>query len=88
MRCSGPINAGSNDGTIRLWHADANKRKLIAATTIQVVGFITAIIFEPTGERLIAAVAQEHRLGRWSREQKARNGFVLVPILPKKSLAA
>lgn len=78
-----PIHfSGSNDGTIRLWKCDPNKRKITAITTVPIVGFITAIIFEPAGQHFVAAVAQEHRLGRWSREQKARNGFVLVPLLP------
>jgi len=74
--------SGSSDGTIRLWKCDIVKRRLEVITTIPVIGFITAIAFEPTGERMVAAVAQEHRLGRWSKVQKARNGFVLVPILP------
>ena len=44
------------------------------------VGFVTAIVFDPTGRSMIAAVAQEHRLGRWAREKKARNGFISVPL--------
>ena len=37
------------------------------------------------GDHIIAAVGQEHRLGRWWRIKEARNSIVVIPLNHKKS---
>jgi len=49
--------------------------------TIAIVGVVTELSFDADGAALVATVSQEHRLGRWIRESKARNGFVRVQLV-------
>jgi len=37
------------------------------------------------GDHIVAAVGQEHRLGRWWRIKEARNSIVIIPLNPRKS---
>lgn len=43
-------------------------------------GFINALAFTSDGKRLIAGVGQEHRLGRWWRDPKAKNGILVIQL--------
>jgi ribosomal RNA-processing protein 9 len=36
------------------------------------------------GGHIVAAVGQEHRLGRWWRNAEARNSIVVVELHPRK----
>jgi hypothetical protein len=44
------------------------------------VGFVNGLAISNTGRFLMAAVGQEHRLGRWSRNSAARNAIQLIPL--------
>ena len=39
----------------------------------------------PDGAHIVAAVGQEHRLGRWWRMKEARNSIAIIPLNPRKS---
>ena len=43
-------------------------------------GFVNGLAIAPSGRYVAAAVAQEHRLGRWFRDASARNGVAIVPL--------
>ena len=43
-------------------------------------GFVNALQLSPNGRFIMAAVGQEHRLGRWSRIAEARNGVIKLPL--------
>ena len=47
---------------------------------IPIKGFINALAFTSDGQHLIAAVGQEHRLGRWWRDSSAKNSVVIIPL--------
>ena len=47
-------------------------------------GFVNSICFHPNGRALLVGIGQEHRLGRWWRTKEARNGIIVIPLLPKK----
>ena len=47
-------------------------------------GFVNSICFHPNGRALLVGIGQEHRLGRWWRTKEARNGILVIPLLPKK----
>ena len=49
-------------------------------------GFINGLAFSHHGDFLVAAVGQEHRLGRWWRDKKARNSVVMVPLARKQEI--
>lgn len=48
--------------------------------TAHVPGFINALAFAPSGTHLFAAVGQEHKLGRWEKVKRARNGVAVIPL--------
>lgn len=45
-----------------------------------VVGFVNGLAFTGDARRLIVAVGQEHRLGRWWRIKEAVNSILVVPL--------
>lgn len=45
------------------------------------VGVVNALTFAPSGKFLVAAIGQEHRLGRWERIKAARNGVRIIPLV-------
>lgn len=50
---------------------------------IPVQGFINGICISKDGQHVVAAVGQEHRLGRWWSIQGAKNGVFVIPLLRK-----
>jgi ribosomal RNA-processing protein 9 len=74
------VASGSSDGVIRLWKADLKERSLIKVATIPREGVINAIVFENKGRFLVAAVSQEHRLGRWEVKKNVKNGIAIVAL--------
>ena len=51
-------------------------------------GFVNDLKFSSSGEFLVAAVGQEHRLGRWWRNKAAKNSIVIIPLKRSKEDAA
>lgn len=45
-----------------------------------VEGFVNGLAVSSTGNFFVAAVGQEHRLGRWEHQKKARNEVCVVPL--------
>ncbi|XP_055841479.1 U3 small nucleolar RNA-interacting protein 2 [Episyrphus balteatus] len=74
------IASGSCDGFIRLWQMSDNGRKLTQIHQIPVPGFINSLTFTPDGLTLIAAVGQEHRLGRWWRIKESKNQILIIDL--------
>lgn len=78
------VCSGSSDGMVRLWHcqtADGSKKnKMEEIAKLPVVGFVNGVRVSNNCDFLVAAVGQEHRLGRWQRQQKARNGIQVVSL--------
>lgn len=55
-------------------------RGMQQVSAIPVRGIINGLEFSADGRLLVAAVGQEHRLGRWWRYARARNGIVVIPM--------
>jgi len=73
--------SGANDGHLRFWRADAERNTLEHVWAVPVPGFINAIEVAQKSRRFaVAAVGQEHRLGRWFVDKEASNGLALVPL--------
>lgn len=69
---------GSCDGFIRIWKVSDNGRNLNELYKIPVTGFVNSLAFTSNGSHLIAAVSQEHRLGRWWRMKDAKNNIIVI----------
>lgn len=76
------IASGSNDGHIRVWKW-SNVKNIVPLFTIPVVGFVNSLQFTSDGGKLVAAVGQEHRLGRWWSTKEARNVILIIPLVFK-----
>ena len=95
------VASGSHDGLVRLWKSDPGQRKIsqISAINLGSVlhpedaedaeeppgGFVNSIAIHPNQKSLILAVGQEHRLGRWWRYKKPRNGILVIGLSPNES---
>ena len=76
--------SGSSDGFVRLWKCGADHVSLEEVAKIPVNGFVNGLRWTTDGHSLVAAVGQEHRLGRWTRDGGARNGLVVVKVFGEK----
>ncbi|KAJ0395973.1 hypothetical protein P43SY_008989 [Pythium insidiosum] len=74
------VASGSSDGVIRLWRADLTGRALVPVAEIPQAGVVNGLCFDPKGRFLVAAVGQEHRLGRWERLKGVKNGLALIAL--------
>lgn len=77
------IASGSCDGVIRIWKITDNYRDIVLLFEIPVNGFVNSLAFTSDGSKLIAAIGQEHRLGRWWRIKEAKNSILIIPLLKK-----
>lgn len=48
--------------------------------SVPLEGFVNGLAVSSTGKFFVAAVGQEHRLGRWEHEKKAKNEVCVVPL--------
>lgn len=84
---------GSSDGYLRLWkvrcttkpggRSSDNKKDragIDAIGQIPVHGFINDICFSNKAKFCVAAVGQEHRLGRWERVPRAKNRIAIIKL--------
>lgn len=74
------VASGSNDGNLKFWEFSKTKQILSRIYSLPMVGFINGIGMPRSGNFLVAAVGQEHRLGRWWRNKEARNSIQIVSL--------
>ncbi|KAF9950039.1 pre-rRNA processing protein [Mortierella alpina] len=91
LRYSDMFVSGSWDGTVRVWQIGKNMKNFSLLSTIPVIGVVNDLqLYQPTLSKktlLVAAVGQEHKLGRWLRIKEARNGLKIVALAPKSKEA-
>eukprot|EP00904_Undaria_pinnatifida_P005902 jgi/Undpi1/2441/HiC_scaffold_13.g05822.m1 len=80
LKQSDLVVSGSNDGAVRLWRADVEERSLQQVSSVPLEGFVNGLAVSSTGKFFVAAVGQEHRLGRWEHDKRAKNEVCVVPI--------
>ncbi|KAG0208604.1 pre-rRNA processing protein [Mortierella sp. NVP41] len=87
LRYSDMFVSGSWDGTIRVWQIGKNMKNFSLLSTIPMIGVVNDLqLYQPTLSKktlLVAAVGQEHKLGRWLRIKEARNGMRIVELAAK-----
>ncbi|RWS12298.1 U3 small nucleolar RNA-interacting protein 2-like protein [Dinothrombium tinctorium] len=74
--------SGSNDGVIRFWKC-SDFKKIDEMFIVSAIGFVNCMQFSANGEYLVAAIGQEHRLGRWWRLKEAKNSVIIIPLRRK-----
>lgn len=72
--------SGSCDGALRFWHCNEAARSLRQVLSAPVKGFVNGLVVAPSGRFVVAAVGQEHRLGRWFRVREAKNGCAVISL--------
>ncbi|CAG4979599.1 unnamed protein product [Colias eurytheme] len=70
--------SGSYDNHIRLWKVFDSYRKFEPMFSIEANGFVNCMQFSSDSKQLYAAVGQEHKSGRWFKENSAKNGFLVI----------
>ncbi|KAF6029183.1 hypothetical protein EB796_012529 [Bugula neritina] len=81
LRNTDLLASGSNSGNIKLWKV-SHSGALSAIHSITVPGFVNDLQFASGGKFLVAALGQEHKLGRWWTMKEAKNALAIIK-LPK-----
>ena len=78
------VVTGSNDGYLRLFQARMGstlaERGLEIVGQIPLEGYINDVALGPEARFAVAAIGQEHRMGRWDRITKAKNRIAIVQL--------
>ena len=80
LQTSDFIATGSYDGFIRLWKVNSKLKAITQLEEIKVEGFVNDLAFTSDGKVLVAAIGQEHRLGRWWRNTEAKNQLMCIQL--------
>jgi len=48
--------------------------------SIPMEGWVNSLQFSKNKKYLLAGIGQEHRLGRWTKFPKAKNGIRIIPL--------
>ena len=80
MKYADIFATGSSDGNLNVWNGNVSNSKLSKITSVNMPGFVNGLCFPKSGRFLVAAVGQEHRLGRWWRNSSVRNSIQIVPF--------
>ncbi|XP_055351379.1 U3 small nucleolar RNA-interacting protein 2-like [Paramacrobiotus metropolitanus] len=78
--------SGSNSGAIKMWRIQEGYRSISLLFDIPVAGFVNALRIVNDGMTVVAAVGQEHRLGRWWRDSAAKNSVCVISLKRKESV--
>ncbi|OWM63823.1 hypothetical protein CDL15_Pgr006085 [Punica granatum] len=72
--------SGAGNGCVRLWTIGSETKDIQPLHDLPLVGFVNSLAFAKSGQFLVAGVGQEPRLGRWGRQQEARNGVAIQTL--------
>lgn len=76
IKSSDVFATGSNDGYVNFWKMEDRSMDHFARVPIH--GFCNALSLHP--HMCLAAVGQEHRLGRWEKIAGAKNRIAIIPL--------
>ena len=79
------VATGSSDGFVRIWKCLGKFSGLAQLFEVPVSGFVNDLRFTENGSYLLAAVGQEHKLGRWWRIKEAKNAILVIPLTQTES---
>ena len=82
------VASGAADGCIRLWRAQPGAFGFTSKGGLPARGFVNGLAIARSGRFLLAAMGQEHRMGRWARDPGARNGVLMHRLELDETAAA
>lgn len=74
------VVSGSYDGTLRFWRCTNNFKSLLPLFSIPIKGFINSLVFTNDGSKLIVAISNEHRFGRWHNVTGVKNSLRVIKL--------
>lgn len=74
------VVSGSCDGTLKFWRCTNNFKSLLPLFNIPVLGFINGLVFTNDGSKLIVAISNEHRFGRWHSVTGVKNSLHVIKL--------
>ena len=76
------VASGSSDGVVRLWEAKVAgpKKSLRPVGAVPAEGFVNGLAVASDGRFLAVCTGQEHRMGRWERNPKAKNALAIIRL--------
>lgn len=75
------VASGSYCGNVKLWKLGEAFRSIVLCFDVPLVGFVNSIVFCSGGDRIVVAIGQEFKFGRWDVVKQAKNSVVVVPLL-------
>lgn len=74
------VVSGSCDGNLKFWRCTNNFKSLLPLFNVPVKGFINGLVFTNDGSRLIVAIGNEHRFGRWHNVTGVKNSLHVIKL--------
>lgn len=74
------VVSGSYNGTLKFWRCSNNYKSLVPLFNIPVKGFVNDLVFTNDGSRLIVAVGNEHKFGRWHNVTGVKNSLHVIKL--------
>jgi len=74
------VITGSREGSLKIWSVGEGFKSINHLANIKLPGFINSLSIGKSGRMIVAGVGQEHRLGRWWREQGVKNRILIFDI--------
>uniref|UniRef100_A0A7E4VBC5 WD_REPEATS_REGION domain-containing protein n=1 Tax=Panagrellus redivivus TaxID=6233 RepID=A0A7E4VBC5_PANRE len=74
------VASGSSDGILRLWQISNDYKAIKQIEAYPIKGFVNALRFIDNGRRLVVAIGQEHKNGRWWKVPEAKNSIVVLSV--------
>ena len=76
VKVSDVAATGSNDGYVRLWDLNPDKRRITQVNKIPLQGFVNGLVITPN--LIVAGTGREHRLGRWWHVKGNQNKVTII----------
>ncbi|XP_050533507.1 U3 small nucleolar RNA-interacting protein 2 [Daktulosphaira vitifoliae] len=74
------VVSGSYDGTIKFWRCSNNFKTLLPLFNVSIQGFVNSLVFTNDGSKLIVAIGNEHRYGRWHSVTGVKNSLHVIKL--------
>uniref|UniRef100_A0AC34QXU1 Uncharacterized protein n=1 Tax=Panagrolaimus sp. JU765 TaxID=591449 RepID=A0AC34QXU1_9BILA len=74
------VASGSSDGILRLYRLSSDFKELTVIKEIKLKGFINGMRFIENGQKLVCAVGQEHKNGRWWKVPDSKNSICVFSL--------
>jgi ribosomal RNA-processing protein 9 len=74
------VVSGSCNGVLKFWRCTNNFKSLLPLFNVPIKGFINGLVFTHDGSKLIVAIGNEHRFGRWHSVTGVKNSLHVIKL--------